>query len=170
MYDGVVVQIHVFLTSALVRGEWTASRPGRFICGERTPATHWMGGLVGPRAGLNDIERRKILLLQILELRPFGRPARRQSLYRLRYLNSFLGSTIIWMRIQKDKLKIKLWTIFTAKLNIKWNWTVGWAKICESEWSCVVWLWLNVKSFDMSWPEHFMTFLIVCHRSHGWVY
>jgi hypothetical protein len=27
---GVDVQIHIFLTSALVLGEWSASRPGRF--------------------------------------------------------------------------------------------------------------------------------------------
>jgi hypothetical protein len=29
-YGGVHVQIHVFLTSALVGGEWTAWRRGRF--------------------------------------------------------------------------------------------------------------------------------------------
>jgi hypothetical protein len=28
-YGGVDVQTHVFLTSALVGGEWSASRPGR---------------------------------------------------------------------------------------------------------------------------------------------
>jgi hypothetical protein len=33
------------LTSALVGGEWSASRPGRF-----TPGTHSIGGCVGPRA------------------------------------------------------------------------------------------------------------------------
>jgi hypothetical protein len=29
-YGGVDAQIHIFLTSALVGGEWSASRPGRF--------------------------------------------------------------------------------------------------------------------------------------------
>jgi hypothetical protein len=29
-YGGVDVQIHIFLTSALAGGEWSASRPGRF--------------------------------------------------------------------------------------------------------------------------------------------
>jgi hypothetical protein len=38
-----------------------------------------------PRAGRNDVETRKILPLPGLELRPLGRPARSQSLYRLRY-------------------------------------------------------------------------------------
>jgi hypothetical protein len=40
---------------------------------------------VGPRAGLDDAEKRKFLTLSGLELRPLSRPARSQSLYRLRY-------------------------------------------------------------------------------------
>jgi hypothetical protein len=44
-----------------------------------------MTGYVGPRAGLDDMENRKFLPTQGLELRPLGRPARSQSLYRLRY-------------------------------------------------------------------------------------
>jgi hypothetical protein len=50
-YGGLDVYIHIFLTSALVGGEWSASRPARF-----TPGTHWIGGWVGPRAGLDDVE------------------------------------------------------------------------------------------------------------------
>jgi hypothetical protein len=67
-YGGVDVQTHVFLTSALVGGEWSASRPGRFTPGERVPGTHWIGGCVGPRAGLGDVEKRKFLTLPGLEL------------------------------------------------------------------------------------------------------
>jgi hypothetical protein len=55
-YEGVDVYIHIFLTSALV-GEWSTSRSGRF-----TPCTHWIGGWVNPRAGLDDLEN-KILHL-----------------------------------------------------------------------------------------------------------
>jgi hypothetical protein len=33
----------------------------RFTPGERTPSTHWIGGWVGPRAGLDAGARRKIL-------------------------------------------------------------------------------------------------------------
>jgi hypothetical protein len=40
---------------------------------------------VGPRAGLEDMEKRKFLTLPGLEFRPLGRPAPSQSLYRLRY-------------------------------------------------------------------------------------
>jgi hypothetical protein len=43
-YGGVDVWIHIFLTSALAVGEWSASRPCRFTTGERAPGTHWIGG------------------------------------------------------------------------------------------------------------------------------
>jgi hypothetical protein len=45
-----------FFTPALHGGEWSTSRPGRFTPGERVPGTHWIGGLVGPRAGLDVVE------------------------------------------------------------------------------------------------------------------
>jgi hypothetical protein len=54
-YGRVNVQIHIFLTSALGGGEWSASRPGRFTPGERALRTHWIGWL-GSRAGLDDVE------------------------------------------------------------------------------------------------------------------
>jgi hypothetical protein len=74
------MQIQVFLTAALVGGEWSVSRRGRFIFGETVPCTHWIEGWVNSRTGLDDVERRKILLLPGLELRP----VRSQSLLRLR--------------------------------------------------------------------------------------
>jgi hypothetical protein len=45
---------------------------------------------MGPRAGLDDVEKRKFLTLPGLELRPLGCPARIQSLYGLRYPDSQL--------------------------------------------------------------------------------
>jgi hypothetical protein len=48
------------LTSALDEGEWSASCPGRFTSRERAPATHWIGGWVGPRAGLDAVSKGKI--------------------------------------------------------------------------------------------------------------
>jgi hypothetical protein len=77
------------LTSALAGGEWSASRPGRFTPGETAPGIHWIGGWEDPRAGLDDVEKRKFLTLPGLELQPFGRPFRSQSLYRLRYPGAF---------------------------------------------------------------------------------
>jgi hypothetical protein len=85
-YGEVDVWVHIFLTLALVGGEWSASRPGRFTSEERAPGTHWIGGWVDPRSSLDDVEKRKYLTVPRLEPRPLGRPARSQSLYRLRYL------------------------------------------------------------------------------------
>jgi hypothetical protein len=51
------MKMHRFLTSALDKGEWSASRPGRFITGERAPSTHCIGGWVGPRACLDAGEK-----------------------------------------------------------------------------------------------------------------
>jgi hypothetical protein len=47
------------LTSALDGGEWSASRPCRFIPEETATGTHWTEGWVGPRAGLNTVVKRK---------------------------------------------------------------------------------------------------------------
>jgi hypothetical protein len=87
-YGGVDIYTHIFLTSALVGGEWSESRPGRFIPGERTPGTHWIGGWVDLRVGLDYVKKKKFLTLSGLELRPLGHPARSQSLYRLCYPGS----------------------------------------------------------------------------------
>jgi hypothetical protein len=62
------VQIHVFLTSTLLGGEWSDSRPDRFTPGESAPGTHWIGGWVGARAGLEDVEKSKVLTLPEFEL------------------------------------------------------------------------------------------------------
>jgi hypothetical protein len=56
-YGGVGVMTHVFLTYALVQGEWSASRPARFTPGERGPVTHWIEDWVGPKAGLDNMEK-----------------------------------------------------------------------------------------------------------------
>jgi hypothetical protein len=95
MYTGSGCIDLVLLTSALVLGEWSASCPGRFTPGERAPGTHWIGGWVGPRPGLNDVEKRKFLTLPGLELRPLSPPARSQSLYRLRFNKAVHNSTLI---------------------------------------------------------------------------
>jgi hypothetical protein len=88
-YGWVDVWIHIFLTSALVVGEWSASRPCRFTPGEIASGTHWIGGWVDPRTGLDDVEKRKFLTVPGLELRLLCHPARTQSLYWLRYPDTF---------------------------------------------------------------------------------
>jgi hypothetical protein len=72
-----------------VSGQFHA--PAALPPGERASRTHWIGGIggwVGPRARLDVVAKRKFLTLPVLELRPVGRSARSQSLYRLRYPGS----------------------------------------------------------------------------------
>jgi hypothetical protein len=59
-YEGVEVQLHVFLNSALDGCEWSAARPDSFTPGERTAGAHFLGGWVDPRACLNAVAKRKI--------------------------------------------------------------------------------------------------------------
>jgi hypothetical protein len=68
---------------------------------ERAPGTHWIGGWVDPRDGLDDVEKRKFLTIPGLELLPLGRPARSQSLYRLRYPGSRLDIMTILIYYQE---------------------------------------------------------------------
>jgi hypothetical protein len=81
-YRGVDVEPHFLDLGTSWR--WSVSRPCCFTPGERAPGTHRIGGWAGPRDGLDNVNR-KSLTLQGLELRPLGRPARSQSLYRLRF-------------------------------------------------------------------------------------
>jgi hypothetical protein len=88
-YGGVDVQIHIFLTSVLVEVSGQLHAPaaltpprGKSV---RYPLDSRLGG---PTAGLDDMEKKKILPPPGLELRPLGRSARSQSLYRLRYPGS----------------------------------------------------------------------------------
>jgi hypothetical protein len=57
-YGEADLYINIFLTSALVGGEWSASRPSSLTTRERAHGTHWIGGWVDPRAGLDDVEKR----------------------------------------------------------------------------------------------------------------
>jgi hypothetical protein len=63
------------LTLALVGGGWLTPRPTRaaLLAGSR-PGTHFIGGWVGPRAGLDGCRKSHP-----------DRPARSESLYRLSY-------------------------------------------------------------------------------------
>jgi hypothetical protein len=56
---GVELQLHAFLTSAPDGGEWSASRPDRFIPSERAPGTYWIGGWAATSVGLDTVVKRK---------------------------------------------------------------------------------------------------------------
>jgi len=57
-YGVVEVSLHAFMTSELVAGEWL---PPLYSLRERGPGIHWIGGWVGPRAGLDTLVKRKVL-------------------------------------------------------------------------------------------------------------
>jgi hypothetical protein len=84
VYGRVDVQIYIFLTLALAGCVQSASRLGRFTPGDRD----WIGGWVDPRAGMDNVKKKKFSTLPGPELRPLGRPARSQLLYRLHYPGS----------------------------------------------------------------------------------
>jgi hypothetical protein len=54
-YEGVQVQVHAFLTSELDESQLHA--PIALPPGERARGNHWLGGWVGPRAGLYAMEK-----------------------------------------------------------------------------------------------------------------
>jgi hypothetical protein len=68
------------MISALDCGDRSDSRPGRFNPVKNTPGTHWIGGWVGPRTGLDAVEKRKAF--PCLESK-LGCSARSPSLYQL---------------------------------------------------------------------------------------
>jgi hypothetical protein len=62
------VYIDIFLTPALVVVSGQLHVPAALPLGKEPPGTHWIGGLVGPRTGLEDVEKRNFLNLPVLEL------------------------------------------------------------------------------------------------------
>jgi hypothetical protein len=78
---------------------------------ERASDTHWIGGCVGPRICLDNVERRKILPLLELELWPLGRPTNSQSLYRPRYLITLIIFGSITMAASSKTYTRTTWTL-----------------------------------------------------------
>jgi hypothetical protein len=73
---------------------------------------------VGPRTGLDDDERREILLLLGLELRPFGRPSCSQPLYGLSRLPSDLMQTRNRMEYSRGRRRLKGVKVTTRRSNV----------------------------------------------------
>jgi hypothetical protein len=55
-YGGVEVQIHVFLASTLLGGDWSDSRPSRLNPNERASGTHTIGVWVSFGISLDHME------------------------------------------------------------------------------------------------------------------
>jgi hypothetical protein len=78
-YEGVEVQLHAILTSSLDKGEWSASRPSRFIPGK-------MGGWVHPRAGPEVV----VKLMEACSLR------KHESLLKISWIHLITSSRTLW--------------------------------------------------------------------------
>jgi hypothetical protein len=85
-----------FLISAPDGDEWSAPRPCRFTSGEGTHGTHWIGGWVGLRVGLEGVENRKILPLPGTEPRSSS-----PLLYRLGHPGSRCHKKTPWPLVRK---------------------------------------------------------------------
>jgi hypothetical protein len=62
--------------------------PSALLPSERAPDTLWAGDWVGPKVGLNDMEKWKFSTLSGIKLWLLGDPAHSHSLYQLRYHSS----------------------------------------------------------------------------------
>jgi hypothetical protein len=77
-----------------VSGQLKATAPGK-----EPPVPIGYEAEWAPEPVLDDVERRKIFPLPGLEVRSLGRPARSQSLYRLRYPGSYIRTYIYIYKI-----------------------------------------------------------------------
>jgi hypothetical protein len=95
MYEGGNIETLVFLTTALVGGEWSASRPGRFTTKKSPwyPLDRRLGGI--KRRYRRHGETKIFLHSSGLKLQPLGHPAHSKSLYQLHYPSSLM-SYIFW--------------------------------------------------------------------------
>ena len=57
-YEGVEIELHALLTSTLGKGDFSGSCPEHFGHGETNTSVHLIG-CVGPRTGLDAVEKRK---------------------------------------------------------------------------------------------------------------
>jgi hypothetical protein len=90
---------------------------------------------------MDDVERRKVLPLPAIELRPLARSARSQSLYRLRYHGSPLG-----------KIALLIYSLFndfgsSDYVASSGRWIRDW-KGCGRKW-----LWPNMRYYPNIWLE-----------------
>jgi hypothetical protein len=110
---GIALLLHDHVTR---RGEGSASRPVRSLPPGR-PGTHCTGGWLGPRAGLDRCGKS----------RPPDRPARSQSLYRLRHPayshihNATINRTYCCVAIAAPTIFYVLSTMTCVFLQYEWN-------------------------------------------------
>jgi hypothetical protein len=68
------------LTSAVDGGEWSASHTGPYTPRETAAGTHWVGGWLGPRLGLEAVEKKESLA-PVGNRKPAVQPVARRYTY-----------------------------------------------------------------------------------------
>ena len=84
-YGEVDVQLHTFLSSAHVGGDWSVSRPGRFIPSGRASGAIWIWRRERSSAGLEFGEKKYILIRS-------EKDSRNGSLVSVPYIRRFIPS------------------------------------------------------------------------------
>jgi hypothetical protein len=135
------------------------------------PGTHWIWCCVGPRTGLDDVESRKILPLPGLELRPFGRAARGQSLYRLKIWRIFIiVRPLFWGRsgLGSNKSELEEQSVRSQVVSFLWTQTIERGALLSTS-SCISWSHLSNSSLQWSevllWAalQHKSSLVFICH-------
>jgi hypothetical protein len=105
MYEGVHVELHVFLITALDGGEQSASCARCFTPTENAPGTHWIGDWVGSRASLDMVAKKKHLPLSgvIIPSSPAHSP-----LITLTELFQLLEISYYWLFLFEKYIKLDL--------------------------------------------------------------
>jgi hypothetical protein len=129
-YGGVDVYIYVILTSTLVEGEGSASRPCHFTPGERAPGIHWIGGWIDLRVGLDAVKKGTVL-----HCRESNRPARR-------YTDWAISTPSIVIKIWIAGLYEEVSPRYLTTILFNWcsgGWSpVGFTRHCGHQWSIVL--------------------------------
>jgi hypothetical protein len=110
----------------------------------RTPGTHWIGGWVGPRAGLDAGARRKICPSGIEPQSP-DRPARSQTLYCLSYRGSSANVKYfsLWSAARNgDHFSTTILTQIAGDMGIPYT----------------ILVWWDVVSINNNWSANSVTF------------
>jgi hypothetical protein len=73
---GMEVQLHALLSSNLGESEWDSFTPRSFYSRELSPCTNRIEGCVGPWAGLDVVEKRRMISLSRIDPQFLGHPVR----------------------------------------------------------------------------------------------
>jgi hypothetical protein len=106
------------------------------VSGQLNAGTVWIGGWVDLRVGLADMQKWKFLPPPGAELRPLGRPARSQLLYRL----SYPGAPLMWYVIKQNFITI-------PETESIWRDHGNNGTRVTRHWEITVWSWSGLRTY-----------------------